>query len=489
MNIPGDTHNTGITAFGAYIPAGRLPLALIDGAAAFDPNKPGPEKAVAGFDEDAITLAVAACNDCLLTVERGQVDALFFISTSSPFQEKQGAAVIAKALDLRGDVLTADFGGSLRGAGAAVCAAIDAVRADPRKNVLVVASDCRTAPEQSALERNLGDAAVAFLVGADAAVVCEHSAAVNEDMFDIWQGRGDASLHSWEDRFNIAEGYNRCTAQAVRDLFANSGTSAADYAAVACYGPDARSHRALLTGLGFGKTQIVDALFGRVGNCGAAFAPLLLAHRLETVKPGERILLALYGDGAQALALRAVAPFRASAQRGVSGYLAQRKIVADYNTYRVARQLDSDAEARRGGDGVPATVFFRDRDATIGFRGARCTHCGTLHFPPTRVCYRCYRKDEFEPARLSDRRGTLLSFTLDYFFPSPELPLAAGVCDIDGARVYLQLTGVNADQLRCGLPLQFVFRKIHGAGGRPNYYWKGTPVVAGTSPVEEGTRG
>src|SRR3990172_5259793 len=94
----------GITAYGAYIPMLRLALG----------KKGGPEKAVANWDEDAVTMAVAAGIDCLRGVERAAVDAVLFASTSYAFKEKQGAAIIARALDLRRDVTTADVGGSLR---------------------------------------------------------------------------------------------------------------------------------------------------------------------------------------------------------------------------------------------------------------------------------------------------------------------------------------------------------------------------------------
>jgi hypothetical protein len=30
--------------------------------------------------------------------------------------------------------------------------------------------------------------------------------------------------------------------------------------------------------------------------------------------------------------------------------------------------------------------------------------------------------------------------------------------------------------VRTGLPVEFTFRRIHTVGGRPNYYWKASPV-------------
>ena len=50
------------------------------------------------------------------------------------------------------------------------------------------------------------------------------------------------------------------------------------------------------------------------------------------------------------------------------------------------------------------------------------------------------------------------------------------VTEIDGARVHLQLVNTSPKETRIGLPVEFVFRRIHEAGGRPNYYWKASPL-------------
>src|SRR5947207_3222804 len=153
----------GITSYGAYVPMLRLALAAIGGGA---PKPGGPEKAVANWDEDSVTMAVAAAIDCLRGIERSSVDGVLFASTSYPFKEKQAAAIVARALDLRRDVLTADIGDSLRAGTTALRAAVDAVKAGSAKHLLVVAGETRMAAPRSAMEANLGDGAAAFLIGA-----------------------------------------------------------------------------------------------------------------------------------------------------------------------------------------------------------------------------------------------------------------------------------------------------------------------------------
>ena len=97
----------GISRSGVYIPPTRLGIKALGGGPVEDG---GPEKAVAWSDEDTLTMAVAAGSECLRGTDRLQVDALILASTSHPFKEKQGAAIIARALSLRRDVQTTDAG-------------------------------------------------------------------------------------------------------------------------------------------------------------------------------------------------------------------------------------------------------------------------------------------------------------------------------------------------------------------------------------------
>ncbi len=87
----------GIISIGAYIPMYRLSLEEV--TKFWRTKGASGEKAVAGHDEDSITMAVAAAFDCL----KGSSEppqGLFFATTTNPYREKQGAAVIASAIDL-----------------------------------------------------------------------------------------------------------------------------------------------------------------------------------------------------------------------------------------------------------------------------------------------------------------------------------------------------------------------------------------------------
>ena len=102
----------GIASYGAYIPYYRLSRAEI--AKAWG-NAAGPgERAVASYDEDSLTMAVAAARDCLTGIDRASIGGLYFASTTAPYREKQSAALIAAVLGLAPEAATMDFSGSLR---------------------------------------------------------------------------------------------------------------------------------------------------------------------------------------------------------------------------------------------------------------------------------------------------------------------------------------------------------------------------------------
>lgn len=438
------------------------------------------ERAVAYFDEDSVTMAMAAATACLDGIDRSTIDGVLFASTSYPYREKQAASVIAKALDLRRDVVTADFSGSIRAGTNALRSALDAVKAGSARNVLVVVSDCRLAAPRSAQEKAFGDGAAAFVIGADnVAVSIDESHAVSEEIIDVWRTDNDPFVKTWEDRFVVEHGYQRCTRDVVLGLLKKTGKTAKDFTKVVLYGPDMRSHAAVAKGAGFDpKSQLQPALFGQLGCTGSAFAPMLLVAALENSKPGDTLLFANYGDGADACTLTvrdAISGLRT--KRGMKWHLDRRVELDNYDKYLGFRHLQASPTDRRGGQGVSATVHYRDRDEDISFHGHKCRRCGTEQFPFQRVCFQCFARDNFEEVRLSDRHGKVLSHTFDFFAGSPDPPLVVTVVEVDGgARVYLQMTDANAKEVKLDLPVEFVFRKIHEFGGTPNYFWKCTPV-------------
>jgi len=423
-------------------------------------------------------MAVAAGIDCLRGVDPDSVDTVLFASTSYPFKEKQGAALIAKALDCRRDVYTADVGDSLRAGTGALRAGLDAIKAGSARRVLVVTGETRMAAPRTGLEANIGDGAAAFLLGADDVVATlERAHTVSDEIIDVWRTEGDPFVHTWEDRFVVDHGYRSSVTEVVRGLLAKAQIAPKDVTKAVLFGPDARSHATVAKQLGFEGAQVQEPLFGRLGNAGAAFTPLLLAVALAEAKAGQRLLVVSYGDGADALLFTTTPQVeRLEGRRGVAWHLARRAELPSYDMYLRFRQLLATEHDRRAGGGLSATKHFRDRDSDVTLHAQKCRRCGQVQFPRQRVCYTCFAKDEFDAVRLSDRIGTVKSFTFDNFAGSPNPPLVAGIVDVDGARLYIEMTDVDPKEVKLGMPVELTFRKIHEAGGTPNYFWKSTPL-------------
>ncbi|MBV9509844.1 MAG: 3-hydroxy-3-methylglutaryl CoA synthase, partial [Caulobacteraceae bacterium] len=112
------TSETGILAFGAYVPQRRLQRSAIYAANAwFAPGLKGlagGEKAIANWDEDSITMAVEAARDCLTEIDRSTVASVTLASTTLPYADRSNAGVVKEALALGDAVSALDLTGSLR---------------------------------------------------------------------------------------------------------------------------------------------------------------------------------------------------------------------------------------------------------------------------------------------------------------------------------------------------------------------------------------
>ena len=464
----------GIAAYGAYVPKYRL------GGETQGWNSV-QERAVANFDEDSVTMAVAAGRDCLRGRDRGEIDGLFFASTTPPYAEKQCAAIVATALDLRRDLFTADITDVLRAGTAGLRSALDAVVAGSAQRVLVIASDHRQGAPRGEFERNSGDGAAALLVANDAVIAqWEGSHSITENMLDSWRSAGDHFVRSWEDRFATEEGLERLVGEAVHGFFQKQAITPSDVAKIALYAPDARRHAQLALKLGFQAKQVQDPLFGRLGNTGAAFPLMLLTQALADAGPEQLILLVSYGDGSDVLAFR-VTPSAGRPPRqgvGLQGHLESKRVLDSYELYARWREVwPTDDAARRPAPASPSvTALWREEEKNLRFHGEKCNSCGYIQYPPQRVCVNCQSRDDASPVPLSEQPGTVFTYSMDYIAGATDTPLVIAVVDFDGGgRVLCMLTDREVDEVSVGMPVEMSFRKLRVVNGIHNYYWKAVP--------------
>jgi len=472
----------GITSYGAYVPFLRL------NRSAISPRLRG-ERPFANFDEDSLTMAVAAVVDCLRGVERESVDGLFFASTTSPYKEKQAATTMAFAADLRRDIITADFANTLKAGSSALRSAADAVLAGTAGQVMVAAADMRLGEPGSMSEYTLGDGASAILIGKDEVIASlEGSTSVCHEILDTWRIEGSPYIRSWEARFTGTEGYLNTMIEAVSGVLNKTGLKPGDIAKLVANTPDARSSGRLCGKLGLDpKTQLQDPLFGHLGDMGTPYAMMLLVAALEESSPGDIILMANYGNGADAFIFKVTEKIKDVVPRGgMKNHMASKLVFDDYRTYLYYRGIlpgiDTLYPESFGGTSAPA--IYREVDKILRFYGGKCENCGTVQYPPQRTCAKCRTKDRFQPVRFSDKKGKIFTFSIDNVSSLFDSPAVVAVIDFEGGgRMESLMTDTKVknlsfgmEDIKIGMEVEMTFRRFFTKKEMINYLWKATPV-------------
>ncbi len=462
----------GVTAYSFYVPRHRLERSLI--AAAWGKRQTAGAIAVPNYDEDALTMAVEAASGCL--DEDRFPDALYFASTSGPYVEKQIASAVATACDLPRQTQTADFGGSARAGVSALVAATHAVRSGGRRDVVVAASDCRLAEPDSELEGLLGGAAAAVRIGSDA-VIAEivDAAFVSEEFTHLWRTDEQRFVQGYVGKFSNTYGYVRDVAEAARDLLERHGIPPGELAKVAAFAPDARAGADLCKALGVDAAKVLVApIVAAIGSAGCADALLALGAALDVVEPGDWILVAGYGEGADVVLLKATSAL--PSRRALSpwtNWVAAGLPLPSYERYlRHRRLVPVDAT----GEAINNVLAHKELKQDVRLYGSRCEACGEVQYPEARVCIRCGARDRTVEHKLG-KRGSIFTFTIDHLIANVELPLPMAVVDLEGGgRVYVQVTDFEEAEVEIGSPVVLTYRRLHEGGGNHNYYWKARPV-------------
>jgi len=478
----------GIESYGAYIPRYRMNHNTIFLAVGFLGTFPAPgENAVANYDEDTLSMAVAAGIDCLSGMKREKVDGLYLATTSQPYMLRQNSAIVATALDLQLSIRTADFTGSIKAGTSALLSAFDAVKGGTSSNVLVCASDCRLSKPGSSQEPLYGDGAAALLVGSDDVLATfEGSYSVSYDFPDRWRATGEKFEHAWEDRFIRDEGYTRMIPEVISGLLKKYNLNIKDFAKIAYPGLYAREHGAIAKRLGAEPGQIQDTLLDKIGDTGSASPLMMLAAALEDAKPGDKILVASFGNGSDALFFQVTEKIKKLAdRRGVKKNLASKKELSSYEKYLAFRNLAPMDLGMRGEESIrtPMSTLFRERKSILSLCGSKCKRCGTPQYPVQRVCVNpdCGAVDEMESYRFSHRKGVLFTYTGDNLAASIDPPAIYGFVDFEGGgRFWFDLTDCDLDSVKVGMPVEMTFRRryIDETRGVYGYSWKATPIRA-----------
>jgi len=462
----------GITRLGTYFPRHRLDRALI--AKAWGGRAAGT-RTVAGVDEDALTMAVEVGAVCLGPDDARTIDALYFASTSAPYHEKQVASLVATALDARRDLVVADFTGSTRAGLSALRAALDAVAAGSVGTALVTVADTRLAEPESDLEPILGDGAAAALVGRDG-VIAEliASASVAEEFTHFYRTDVQRYVQVSDARFGTQYGYTVVVPEAVAAALAKAGVAPKAVAKLVLAAPDARAATDAAKKIGCDPaTQLVPGLVAEAGVLGSPDPLVLLSRALETAQVGDLVVVAAYGEGADAFVFRVTPAIATARPTPVADRLASPVAVASYEKYLKSRNV---IPVDYQGEPFPTYLEWKELKQDIRLYGSRCEACGLVQYPMAHVCLRCKARERMVDHKLG-RHGAVFTYTIDNLAPVAEHPMPMLVIDLDGGgRVYLQGTDSAEGEITVGTRVALTFRRLHESGGNRNYYWKARPA-------------
>lgn len=468
----------GITSVGAYVPYYFMKREAIGNS--WETKGQKGERSVANVDEDSLTMAVEAAMGCLHFFNREQVDALFFASTTAPYAEKSNSGLIAVACDLNDDVFVSDFAHCTKAGTSALKSAYDLVSANHDKNVLVTAADCRDAYPKSLQEQMFGDAAAAITIGSENVIAeIDHFTTLNYEITDLWRNAGEKYLNVGEGRFVYEMGYMKVMPAIIRKILKQTGLQTTDIAKLIVSTPGIKEIKALAKKTGFNEEQVQETFMLQIGNCGTAQPLLGLINALENANPGDKILLADYGNGANAFLFTVTEKAQKFGNLNlIDRFLKRRRELLSYSRYLSFKGI---VEAQPGSPfKLPssAAMTWREQDSNIRLHASKCKKCGATIFPINRICYSCGSKDEYEQIKASDRITKVYTFSIDNYAGRSDDPVLVQTVSEDelGTRYYNIMTDFIPSEVAVGMEVEFTFRKMHTLGNFNNYYWKLRPI-------------
>ena len=473
----------GIKSYGAYLPKYLLPRELVSRAWDF-PNVPGT-KAFALADEDTITMSVEAGLDCLAGFDPKTVDGLFFASTTQVYTEKDSASLIATVLDMRDGIITADFTDSTKAATTAVARAVDTIKANKDiKSILIVSADTRKPEPSTMWEFGFADAAAALLIAEEDNIPLsiEDYYSISANVTGPWKRADkDEFIRTFEPKTD-AIFYTQYITKAMAELLKRNNLKPEDIDVAAYYYNNPRMHGRISKIMKFNQGVAQNSLFFQIGDTGTPMPFMLLIAALRRPKDDAKIIMAGYGDGADAFLLQVRNKDGVKTiSKGRMGFVGHQKSMTLLKNYTKSIDFKELLEKDRYTRKSSAVTIWRDTPSVYKWYGVKCKNCGAVQYPDlSRACSVCRADDQLEKIKL-EKKGILFTYTLDHLVGGAYLNTPVPRCVIDlegGGRVLVNMTEIEKpeENVKIGMDVELTFRKEHEGAEFKNYYWKCRPV-------------
>ena len=294
---------TGIVGYGAYIPRYRLPGSEVAMLWTGSPKgSPVKEKAVAGLDEDVITMSIEAARNALVraNIAASELRAVWVGSESHPYAVKPSGTLVAEAIGASNDIQAGDWEFACKAGTEAMVAAIALVGSGMGRYALAIGMDTAQGKPGDALEYTASSGGAAFVIGPreEAIVNIEATYSFVSDTPDFWR-RPEQKYPEHGQRFTGDPAYFKHVESAGRVMLEELGMKASDFTYAVFHQPNPRFPLKAGKDLGFTEEQIKPGLLVPVvGNTYAGASMVGLTAILDIAKPGDRILQVSYGSGA-----------------------------------------------------------------------------------------------------------------------------------------------------------------------------------------------
>lgn len=293
-----------IHGYGCYIPRYRingLEMARVWGKNASD--LPVKEKAVAGLDEDTVTMAAEAARYAIARagVDSSKIQAVHVGTESKPYAVKPSGTVVAEILGLSHKITSSDFEFACKAGTEAVQMVTALVEAGRIEYGLAIGADTAQGRPGDALEMTAASGAAAFVVGRNGencVAKFEYATSYVTDTPDFWR-RSYERYPMHASRFTGEPAYFHHTITAVTSIMNENGFKVNDIDYFVFHQPNVKFPLAAAKVLSIPLEKVKPGLVADViGNTYAACSMIGLAKVLDKAKPGQRILFTSYGSGA-----------------------------------------------------------------------------------------------------------------------------------------------------------------------------------------------
>ena len=296
----------GIVSYGFYVPKYRIKtdeIATVWGKNPEDVKKSLliEEKAVAGIDEDSLTMAFESSSSALsdVQIDKNKIKVVLFGSETHPYAVNPASTILAEFLGIEQNYLAYDTEFACKAATGAIISAQALIKSGYSDYALITGSDKGMGKTHDVLEYTAASGSVSLLLGKDDLILeILDFESFSSDTPDFWRREG-MRYPSHGGRFTGKPSYFYHIEESSKNLFKKTGLKPEDFAYGVFHMPNGKFPVQVAKSLGFSFLQIKDSLtVNYLGNSYTASALMGLMAVLEKAKAGDLIFLCSYGSGA-----------------------------------------------------------------------------------------------------------------------------------------------------------------------------------------------